>query len=279
MRRLALLDPAWQDRLAAAGLPDPAALLADPLRLPGRWEPLTKPGLGGRERWRWNTSTGEVLYLKRYLRTSLREQFDRIRRQAARHSRAWWEYAQAENLAARRIPAVRAVAVAEEMRGLREMCSAVLFDAVPGDALDRAWTARCAARPDLAAGYPRHELTRGLARFIAAFHETGICHRDLYLCHVFTDLAGDADRPPRLTLIDLARTHRPRLRRLRWVLKDLSQLDCSARQLAASRADRLRFLVAYLGLQPDAPRVRWYVRRIVRRSDRILRRIARKAAS
>ncbi|MEW6251858.1 MAG: lipopolysaccharide kinase InaA family protein, partial [Planctomycetota bacterium] len=80
------------------------------------------------------------------------------------------------------------------------------------------------------------------------------------------------------TLIDLARTHRPRLRRTRWIIKDLSQLDTSARQLDATRADRLRFLTTYLRSRPGARPVRWYARRIVRKSDRILRRIARKAA-
>ena len=112
----------------------------------------------------------------------------------------------------------------------------------------------------------------------AAFHGTGLCHRDLYLCHIFAEIdAKPVRKTPRFHLIDLARVHRPRWRRMRWIIKDLSQLDASARQVGASRTDRLRFLRAYLHLPREAQRVRWYVRRIVRKSDWILRRIERKS--
>lgn len=272
----------WQERLAGAGLPHLAELLAceaPPAHLPGDWQPLTKPGLDGRERWRWRSARAPevVLYLKRYLHTPVREQLDRIRRQSPRHSRAWWEFHQAQELARQAVPAVRAVAAVEHMRPPLEVRSAVLLAPAAGDAFDRAWPAACARAAPVTRGAARHAVTERLARLVAAFHETGLCHRDLYLCHVFVELDESARRPPRFTLIDLARTHRPRLRRTRWLIKDLAQLDCSARQIGASRADRLRFLVAYLGLHARAPRVRWYVRRIVRKSDAILDRIARKS--
>ena len=273
------LEPGWRELLAAAGLEDPQELLDGvPVeRLGGKWEALTKAGLGGRERWRWDVDgTGaHVLYVKRYGHTPMREQVDRIRRQAAGHSRAWWEFEQSRALAQRYVPVVRAIGVAERMQSIYELRSAVLFERVSGDAFDRVWPGICEARAPLACAPARQELIRGLARFVSAFHQTGTCHRDLYLCHIFAELDPEGRRPPRFTLIDLGRTHRPRMRRLRWLIKDLSQLDCSARQIGASRADRLRFLVAYLGLAPRAPRVRFYARRVVRKSDRILRRIAR----
>lgn len=280
MTQTATIAPEWAERLARAGvgnLRDLLAAAAD--RLPGQWERLTKPGLGGRERWRWrpNAAEGAVLYVKRYLRTPLMQQVDRIRRQAVRHSRAWWEYHQSRELDRRYIPAVRAVGVVEEMCGPLEARSAVLFEPAAGEALDRLWPVLEARGAPLTRGRRRQELTRGLARLVSALHQTGVCHRDLYLCHVFADLDGEGRRPPRFTLIDLARTHRPRLRRLRWIIKDLSQLDSSAQEIGASRADRLRFLVAYLGLEPGAPRVRYYARRIVRKSARILRQIARRS--
>ena len=84
--------------------------------------------------------------------------------------------------------------------------------------------------------------------------------------------------PPQFHLIDLARTFRPRWRRFRWLVKDLSQLDVSARQIGGSRSDRLRFLLAYLGLQSCTPRARRLIQRTIAKSDRILRRIARKGA-
>ncbi len=281
MTRSAWIAPDWRERLDAAGLREATRLLTAPPDagdLAGRWEPLTKPGLGGRERWRWTLPgpSAAVLYLKRYLHTPWTAQWDRCWRQVRGHSRAWWEWWQGEELARRSIPAARAVALAEELRAGWELRSAVLFPAVPGDALDRAWSAAVASAAPLTRGRARHAVVRSLARFVSAFHQTGTCHRDLYLCHVFAVLDPTAATAPRFTLIDLARAHRPRWRRMRWLLKDLAQLDSSARPLGVTRADRLRFLTAYLGLPADAPRTRWYARRIAARSARIVRQVARR---
>ena len=246
----------------------------------GEWKRLSKPGIEGRERWAWQTGqNGETLFVKRYLSGGLRTQLDRILRQAATHSRAYWEYAQSERLAEAGVPAVRAVGFAEEMSGPFERRSVVLFERVPGDAFDRVWMRLVASDSPLTRGLARHDFAKRIGRFAAAFHGTGLCHRDLYLCHIFIDLDESMQRAPRLTMIDLARLHRPRWRRMRWVLKDLSQLDASAREIGASRSDRLRALYSYLALNRRSPRVRWYVRAVVRRSDRILQRIARKRHS
>ena len=276
--------PDWRARLADAGLADLTRLLDTPpneLRLAGRWQALSKPGLRGRQRWRWDLDDlgGTVLYVKCYRAPPLREQADRIRRQTVRHSRAWWEFLQSADLGRHYIPVVRAIGAVEELRGVREVGSAVLFEAVTGDAFDRTWVHLSAQQATVTRGAARHDITRRLARFVSAFHQSGVCHRDLYLCHIFVDLDPTGARPPRFTLIDLARTHRPRLRRMRWLIKDLSQVDASARQMGATRTDRWRFLLTYLGLGRRAPRVRWYARRIARKSDRILRRIARQAGA
>ncbi|MFO0838504.1 MAG: lipopolysaccharide kinase InaA family protein [Phycisphaerae bacterium] len=238
---------------------------------------LSKPDLGGRSRWRVELPGGErVVYLKRYARPKLREQWDRIWRQNAWHSRAWWEHHQARVLAELRIPANRGVGFVEQMRGQFERRSAVVLERTPGEACDRVWRRWVEAGDARTRGCARHDFARRLARFVAAFHGTGMCHRDLYLCHIFVEGPDSPDQAPRFALIDLARTHRPRWRRTRWILKDLSQVDASARQVGASRADRFRFLLAYLGLQRGAARARWFARRVARRSDRILRREARK---
>jgi heptose I phosphotransferase len=275
--------PEWRAALAQAGVHNLAVrLLEEPVArgLPGRWEALDKPGIGGRRRWRWSVplaAGAQTLYVKRYDAAALPEQWDRILRQSARHSRAWWEFTQSRRLAEANVPAAAAVAFVEEMNGRLERRSAVVLESVPGDALDRVWPEALAQHAPLTLGAARHDLARRLGRFVSAFHGTGLCHRDLYLCHVFVDVPLDYSSPPRFALIDLARTHQPRWRRTRWILKDLSQLDVSARQIGASRSDRLRFLLAYLGLQRKAARTRWYARRIVHRSDRVLRRIARKS--
>jgi heptose I phosphotransferase len=277
----------WRERLAANGLEHLRVLLDDATEiglLSGKWTALTKPGLGGRQRWRWELVNGDttrpaddVVYVKRYASTPIREQWDRMRRQCLRHSRAYWEYTQSQRLAEAHINVPGPVGFVEQMRGAVERRSAVLLERAPGDGLDRVWTSLRERDAPITRGIARHDLIVRLARFVAAFHGTGYCHRDLYLCHVFVDLEPGGSRPPTFTLIDLARTHRPRWRRARWIIKDLSQLDASARQVGATRTDRWRFLLAYLNLQRRAPRARWYARRITRKSDWILRRIGRKS--
>lgn len=275
----------WQPVLAAGGLRRLVELLdgaPDACGLTGRLELLSKPGLGGRQRWRWELGAGNggaVLYLKRYARPAWREQWDRIVRQSPRHSRACWEFQAARHLAEAHIPAPPAVAFVQEMHGPLERRSAVVLGGVAGEAFDRVWSRACTAGAPITRGLARHDIAIRLGRFVAAFHGTGMCHRDLYLCHVFVDLDRAGRRSPTFALIDLARVHQPRWRRMRWVLKDLSQLDASARQIGASHTDRLRCLAAYLGLQRGSPRLRWYAARIVRRSARILARIERKRQS
>lgn len=275
------IDPQWRDTLARAGLAELAPLLVDsnPPRLPGRWEALTKPGLQGRQRWRWQLATqpGHTLYMKRYFHTPLRDQVDRIQHQRVRHGRAWWEFETSQCLARAQIPAVRAIGVIEQMHGPFEQRSAVLFEQTPGEPFDRIWPRLEASGAAATRGAARVDVAIRLGRLICAFHQTGYCHRDLYLCHIFAEIDADRSTPPRFAIIDLARALRPTVRRGRWVLKDLSQLDAAARQISATRSDRVRFLLAYLGLEPGAARTRWYARRIVRRSNRILRRIARHA--
>jgi len=273
--------PRWRARLNDAGLRRLSDLLdrePDDGRLPGEWDTLYKPGLGGRRRWRWapNGADTDVLYIKRYARTPLKEQWDRFWRQCRLHGRAYWEYEQSRRLAAAQINVPGAVGYVERMRGVFEQSGAVLMERAPGDGFDRVWRRLLDADSPITRGLARFDMAARLARFVAAFHGTGCCHRDLYLCHVFVDLDSASRRPPRFTLIDLARTHQPRWRAMRWIIKDLAQLDASARQIGATRADRWRFLLAYLNLPHGAARTRWYARRIVKKSDWILRREARK---
>lgn len=284
MSRAEAVHPSWQARLADSGLVRIHDLLDGPPdagAISGVWEALIKPGLGARERWRWRIDAdgaAATVFVKRYRRPKWREQWDRIFRQAARHSRAFWEFERSRELRDAFIGAPSPIAYVEDMAGAIERRSAVVLESVRGEAFDRAWKALRDADAPICFGALRHDLTRRLARFIAAFHGTGLCHRDLYLCHIFLELADNAAIPPAFTLIDLARAHRPRLRRGRWLIKDLSQLDASARQIGLGRSDRMRFLLAYLGLERRAPRTRWYARRIVRKSDAILRRNARKSS-
>lgn len=281
MTRREWVAPQWRERLQRYGL-RPAALLEaspDQLQLGGCWKALVKPGLGGRERWCWSIEDEAErlrLFVKRYVHTPPRAQWDRIVRQSSRCSRGWWEKQQCLALTGAAVPTPQPVAAAEEMRGWWERRSVLILAEAPGEALDRQWRAACAEAAAITRGLARHDLTLRLARLVSAFHQSGHCHRDLYLCHIFAKLDFDGRRAPEFCIIDLARAIRPRARRMRWLIKDLAQLDSSARQVGASRADRLRFLQAYLGLQRGSARIPWYARRVQRKSDGILRRIARK---
>jgi Ser/Thr protein kinase RdoA (MazF antagonist) len=109
----------------------------------------------------------------------------------------------------------------------------------------------------------KRRLARALAALARRLHDARLCHRDLYLNHVLLTPDG------RLHLIDLQRVRRFRLER--WRVKDLAALRASSALPGVTRADRLRFLVAYAGGRP-APRL---CRRVERRAARVLRRIRR----
>lgn len=282
MRKAATIEPLWQEFLARAGAQDLRALLnASPIeaKWPGKWEALTKAGLGGRERWRGRldaSAPNQTLYLKRYQQTGLRQQWDRMLRQSASRSIAFWEYERSRELVSAGIPAPRPIGFAEDMRAWYEQRSTVLLESVLGGPLDAFWIAAVAVNAQITRGSRRQDFMRRVGRFVAAFHGTGLCHRDLYLCHIFVDADNGGEIPPRFAIIDLARVHRPRFARMRWLIKDLGQFEFSARLAGFSRADRLRMLAAYLGLDPGQPRIRWYARRIVAKADTIERRERRK---
>ncbi len=150
-------------------------------------------------------------------------------------------------LAAAGLRVPRVVAAGEETRGLRRR-SFVALEALAGEPVDG---------PPPAAARARFDLVRAVAGLVARLHAAGFWHKDLYLGNVLRAPDGA------LGLIDCERVERraggpP----LRWRIKDLAAVDLSARW--ATRADRARFLRAYLGvprLDADARRLARAVRR------------------
>jgi hypothetical protein len=145
------------------------------------------------------------------------------------------------------------VAWGEHLGVLFEKRSFVIIEKVPdGESLER-------RLPDFFNGPAtsenlkmRRRFIEQLAMFVRKFHDTGFCHRDLYLCHIFSTVNG------RFCLIDLARAFRPVCFRNRYLVKDLAQLHYSAPAKYFSGTDRLRFLRAYLGRDKlDRNLVRW----------------------
>jgi heptose I phosphotransferase len=109
----------------------------------------------------------------------------------------------------------------------------------------------------------RRALIGDLARLTRRMHDAGIFHQDFFLHHILT--RGEPGRLD-MRVIDPGRALRkPRLPR-RWTVKDLAQLNFSARYLSCT--DRLRFLRLYLG-RPFRRSDRFLVRVIAMKSRRI----------
>jgi len=108
-----------------------------------------------------------------------------------------------------------------------------------------------------------------VARIARTMHRAGLHHQDFYLNHM---LLPDGATSPHVRVIDLGRARQKRRLASRWIVKDLAQLDFSARSLSCR--DRLRFLRAYLGrpLRRDDKRL---IRRIWFKSQHIARHTAR----
>lgn len=87
----------------------------------------------------------------------------------------------------------------------------------------------------------KRALIKNLAQFARSLHDRGFNHRDLYLCHVLRDSAGN------LWLVDLHRVQQRRSVPERWKVKDIAALHYSAPRPAVTQADLLFFLKTYCG--------------------------------
>jgi heptose I phosphotransferase len=106
----------------------------------------------------------------------------------------------------------------------------------------------------------KRALLEHVANISRRMHASGLFHQDFYLNHMLC--CGDPYRLD-VRVIDLGRVRERQGPATRWILKDLAQLDYSARALSCT--DRLRFLRLYLG-RPFQPRDRWMIRWITLKS-------------
>jgi heptose I phosphotransferase len=104
------------------------------------------------------------------------------------------------------------------------------------------------------------ELVPRIAAIARRMHAAGLHHQDFYLNHML--LCAEDD----VRVIDLGRARQQRRLGRRWIIKDLAQLDFSARHLSCR--DRLRFLRLYLGRRLER-RDRRMIRTITFKSQRI----------
>lgn len=95
----------------------------------------------------------------------------------------------------------------------------------------------------------RRYLVNTVAQTARAMHDSGLNHRDFYLCHLWLPTAClEGRQPMQLYLLDL---HRAQMRAQvprRWRIKDLGALYYSALDIGLTRRDVLRFIRAYTGL-------------------------------
>jgi hypothetical protein len=90
----------------------------------------------------------------------------------------------------------------------------------------------------------KYRLIQTVAHIAKTLHTQGINHRDFYLCHFLLDLI-EYPKSIKLYLIDL---HRAQIRRktpTRWIIKDLSGLYFSSKDIGLTKRDLLRFIKFY----------------------------------
>ncbi len=215
-------------------------------------------------------SSGPVrVFLKRYDRPPILPQLRNWLVHRRRTSFARTEADTAQHLAVHGVNTPRLVAWGERWGVLFERGSFVMMEEIKdSESLERRLPPCLesdATRAELPA---RRDFLRRLALFIRRFHETGFRHRDLYLCHIFYSRAGQ------FSLIDLARASRPILRR-RFQVKDIAQLHYSAPAAYFSRADRLRFYLAYADRRRLRARDKVFLGRVIRKAAKMARHSAK----
>ena len=251
-----LVNPAYRDLLAGAGLLSFDAVM----RFDGG-ETLRTLARRANLRLRLTDTDGKPvrLYMKRHRPPSVGEL---VRRWAAGlpptpPGRREWDAAAL--LAAAGIPTAERVAVGQERTGFRPgasfFISAELVDYRPADEVLGSLSAE-----------ERRPLLDGIARLVRRFHAAGLRHRDLYLCHIFVrrSAPGRFD----LALIDLQRVDR--LRRRRWLVKDIAQLAYSARGILGAE-EWNRWLCRYLDVERLGRGQRRFAAAVGRKADRIAR--------
>jgi heptose I phosphotransferase len=104
-----------------------------------------------------------------------------------------------------------------------------------------------------------------VAEVARSMHASGLHHQDFYTHHL---LLPEGDGCDALFVIDLGRARQEQRLSRRWIVKDLAQLSYSAPH--CTKADRVRFLKAYLGRPLESAD-----RRLIQQIGRKVRSIAR----
>ena len=96
----------------------------------------------------------------------------------------------------------------------------------------------------------KQSLLRKIGHISKIMHDSGVNHRDFYLCHFLLDINTHI-----LTVIDWHRAHIRDKVPLRWRVKDIAGLYFSAMDMGLTKTDLLRFRKIYSA--PDLPKNFW----------------------
>ena len=228
---------------------------------------LVKENIAGfRSRTAFETRDPEgTFFLKRYDQAPVKVQLKNWLQGRKRRSNSMIELEPMVKLAALGIGVPRPVAHGQAWRGLFETRSFLVTEKIPNAESLEKQLPPCfeSRRPDNVRR--QREFIRTLAGFVRHFHEQGYRHRDLYLSHIFRNSQGQ------LFLIDLARAFQPRLRKERFLIKDLAQLNFSLPGQAFTRTDRMRLYLAYARQNRLYARDKRFIKKLLARVTRMAR--------
>lgn len=206
---------------------------------------LSKVGLAGwRHRICFPLADGQTAYLKRYIRPPFFVQMKAWIQHRHRAFLAEYDKGPSDELARAKILTPQVIAYGGQWTGCVENCSFIITLEIPnGRSLEQKLPNCFETPPAPKQRQAKNEFIYRLADFVRRFHETGYCHRDLYLSHLF--LSDEQT----LYLIDLHRTFKPRIGSCYYRIKDIAQLHYSCPAAKISSSDRLRFYLAYAQME------------------------------
>lgn len=175
------------------------------------------------------------LFLKRVWKATKKDGLKTLARFGRVHSVCRVEWDNYDTLNQAGIATAPPVAFGEETGLLWERFSFILTAAAPGRPLD-----------DFLRFTPPSPLRRqtldALGRFVRRMHDAGLFSPDLFTRHVYLSNPGPSAT---FALIDMARLDRSSPRSARLRARDLAALNITAPLSVVTRAERLRFLLAY----------------------------------
>jgi heptose I phosphotransferase len=216
-------------------------------------------------------SPPKTFFLKRYNSPPLMVQLKNWFAHRRRASCAFFDFHPSGELAEAGINTPKVVSCGQQWSGVFEKRSFIITEQIADARSLEKKLPDCFYAPAAAeTSRQRNAFIAALAEFVRTFHDTDYRHQDLYLCHIFYD------NKDRFSLIDLARAFKPAMLDERYRVKDLAQLYYSADGRYFSKADRLRFYIAYSGKDSLTAQDKRQIRKIKRKIRQIARHDAKR---